>query len=347
MTADDNKSTSGASGGSSVMAVMVAGNLEAASAYGLDAASLREQAGLSERDLADPDGRVPLSSYVRLLQAIDAASADREFGFWLGQSVSVRSLGVVGFAMQHAPDVRAAFACLGRFRRLLNDQVSPIIEETAQHVVFRRVEPPSLAHLASVMVAAPVGTLTLVRDLAGLPESAPLAVAASFQHPPPANMARYREVLRCPVRFDATETSITLRREVFDLSLRRPDPGLYEYLERHARALEARLTEAQPLASQVREALIQLLPEGEPEHALIARRLGLGERTLQRRLRDEGTSFAALLDEARAELARSYLGDSKLAIFEVAYLLGYSEPSAFNRAFRRWTGKSPREYREF
>ncbi|HWO08502.1 MAG TPA: helix-turn-helix transcriptional regulator, partial [Polyangiaceae bacterium] len=81
--------------------------------------------------------------------------------------------------------------------------------------------------------------------------------------------------------------------------------------------------------------------------ALIARRLGLGERTLQRRLRDEGTSFAALLDEARAELARSYLGDSKLAIFEVAYLLGYSEPSAFNRAFRRWTGKSPREYREF
>src|SRR6187551_3696441 len=113
MTADDNKSTSGASGSSSVMAVMVAGNLEAASAYGLDAASLREQAGLSERDLADPDGRVPLSSYVRLLQAIDAASADREFGFWLGQSVSVRSLGVVGFAMQHAPDVRAAFACLG------------------------------------------------------------------------------------------------------------------------------------------------------------------------------------------------------------------------------------------
>ena len=81
------------------------------------------------------------------------------------------------------------------------------------------------------------------------------------------------------------------------------------------------------------------------QQAQLARRLGLGERTLQRRLQRDGTSFAALLDEIRAQLARSYLGDPRLAIFEVAYLLGYSEPSAFNRAFRRWTGQSPRRWR--
>ena len=346
MTADDKKSTSGASDTSSVMAVMVAGNLEAAAAYGLDAARLREQAGLTERDLADPDGRVPFTSYVRLLQAIDAAPGSDGFGLWLGHSVSVRSLGVVGFAMQHAPDVRAAFACLTRFRALMNDRVSPIIEETADAVVFRRVEPPSIAGLASVMVAAPVGTLTLVRELAGLPEGSALATGAAFQHPPPANVARYRELLRCPIEFDAAETRVALRRELFDLPLCRPDPNLFEYLTRHARALEARLRDAASLADQLREALSQLLPEGEPEQAAFARRLGMSERTLQRRLQKEGTSFAALLDAARAELARSYLSDSKLAVFEVAYLLGYSEPSAFNRAFRRWTGQSPREYRD-
>ena len=83
-----------------------------------------------------------------------------------------------------------------------------------------------------------------------------------------------------------------------------------------------------------------------PEQAVLARRLGMSECTLQRRLRSEGTSFAGLLDELRLDLARQYLGDNRLAIYEVAYLLGYSEPSAFNRAFRRWTGQTPREYRQ-
>ena len=85
-----------------------------------------------------------------------------------------------------------------------------------------------------------------------------------------------------------------------------------------------------------------LARDGEPSQREIARRLGWSERTLQLRLRDEETSFAQLLDEVRAGLARMHLEDSRLAVFEVAFLLGFSEPSAFNRAFRRWTGKSPR-----
>jgi AraC-like DNA-binding protein len=95
----------------------------------------------------------------------------------------------------------------------------------------------------------------------------------------------------------------------------------------------------------VRQQLVERLRDGEPEQGAVARPLGLSERTLQRRLRDEGTTFGALVDDVRLELARMYLGDPELAIFEVAFLLGYSEPSAFNRAFRRWTGASPSEHR--
>ncbi|HVK77274.1 MAG TPA: helix-turn-helix transcriptional regulator [Kofleriaceae bacterium] len=79
---------------------------------------------------------------------------------------------------------------------------------------------------------------------------------------------------------------------------------------------------------------------------VVARRLGMSERTLQRRLKDEGTTFAVLVDEVRTDLARMYLADDRLAVYEVAFLLGFSEPSAFNRAFKRWLGTSPREYRQ-
>jgi AraC-like DNA-binding protein len=355
MTADDNRSTSGASAaalplpespsGTSVLAAMVAGNLEAAAAYGLPARELAAQAGIDPRDLADPDGRVPFDSHVRLWQAIDADPRAQDFGFWLGANVSLRMLGVVGFAMQHAPDVRAAFGCLERYRRLINDQVSPIIDELPDRVVFRRAELPEIARLATIVVAAPVGTLTLLRELTGVSASTPLALEAAFQHPAPANVERYYGVLGCPIAFNAPETRIALRREAFALPVRRPDPGLFAYLERHASALQARVADRQSLSARIREAIVGQLSEGEPSQALLARQLALSERTLQRRLRDEGTSFAALLEQIRSELSLMYLSDDALAIFEVAYLLGYSEPSAFNRAFKRWTGQSPREYR--
>ena len=86
--------------------------------------------------------------------------------------------------------------------------------------------------------------------------------------------------------------------------------------------------------------------QGEPDQIDLARKHGMSERTMQRRLKAEGTTFAALVDEVRTDLAKMYLADDKLAVFEVAFLLGYSEPSAFNRAFKRWLGTSPTEYRQ-
>jgi AraC-like DNA-binding protein len=345
MTGADKKLSEGAIPLSTVPAALVAGNLEAAQAYGLDARSLAAKVGVHDTDLKDPDARIPLERYVALWESISASPRGEDFGFWLGRAMNVRMLGVVGYAMQHAADVRACFRCLDRFRRLVNDVISPVIEETRAGVVFRRTEPLRIAAIAPLAVAAPVGTLTLLHQLTGVPDDEPLALAAAFQHPPPPNAARYEEVLRCPVEFNARELRLVLKREVFDLPLRRPDPALFAYLERHARALEARLPDAHDLRARVRQLVLDDIREGEPQQGAVARRLGLSERTLQRRLRDEETTFAAVVADLRLELARMYLADASLAVFEVAFLLGYSEPSAFNRAFRRWTGRSPSDYR--
>ena len=138
---------------------------------------------------------------------------------------------------------------------------------------------------------------------------------------------------------------LVLPRALLDRPLVSPNEGLFAYLERHAEALQARVAGSASLASRVRELLSARIRQGEPEQAAIAQALAMSERTLQRRLQDEGVTFAVLLDDVRADLGRMYLADPKLAIFEVAFLLGYSEPSAFNRAFRRWTGTSPSDFR--
>jgi AraC-like DNA-binding protein len=351
MTADDKTSTLDASepaAHGTVLAAVVQGNLHAAGAFGLDAGALARAARLTAEVLADPDGRVSFERHVALLEAIDADARALEFGQWLGTNVTPPALGVVGYVMQHAPDVRAALHCLERFNGLLGEGVGPRLTERGGDLVLHRVEPPRIARLLSSSIATPLGTATLVRALAGLEPSEPVAVEVAFQHPPfpePA-LAALTRALACPLRFNESEMRIVLPRALLNRPLPAPDPGLFGYLQRHAEALQARVAASSSLAARVRELLAARLRDGEPEQASIAQALALTERTLQRRLQDEGTTFAALLDEVRLELARMHLGDPKLAIFEVAFLLGYSEPSAFNRAFRRWTGESPSELRK-
>jgi AraC-like DNA-binding protein len=261
--------------------------------------------------------------------------------------VTPPALGVVGYVMQHAPDVRAALHCLERFNGLLGEGVGPRLTERGGDLVLHRVEPPRIARLLSLSIAVPLGTATLVRALAGLRPDEPVAVEVAFQHPPfpaPA-LASLSHALASPLRFNESEMRFVIPRAVFERPLPAPDPGLFGYLERHAEALQARVAASTSLAARVRELLAARLRDGEPDQSSIAQALAVTERTLQRRLQDEGTTFAALLDEVRRDLGRMYLSDPKLAIFEVAFLLGYSEPSAFNRAFRRWTGESPSEFR--
>jgi AraC-like DNA-binding protein len=120
---------------------------------------------------------------------------------------------------------------------------------------------------------------------------------------------------------------------------------LHAYLERHARSLSEAFAERSSLRERVRELIVEMPRAGEPSQTDVARKLGMSERTLHRRLREEGQTFADILDTVRRELALRYLADLDLAVYEIAFLLGYSDPSSFHRAFRRWMGDSPQEVR--
>jgi AraC-like DNA-binding protein len=132
---------------------------------------------------------------------------------------------------------------------------------------------------------------------------------------------------------------------VLDLPTRRADPELSRHLQRHADHLLAQYTTPTTFVDQIRRALLQGLHQQDLNAAMLAQQVGVSPRTLHRRLQEHGTSYQTLRDTVRSELAQSYLGERHLAIDEVAYLLGFAETSTFYRAFKRWTGVTPGEYR--
>jgi len=171
------------------------------------------------------------------------------------------------------------------------------------------------------------------------------AAYVSFTHKPD-DAADFARVLQCPVRTRASWNGWALSRATMAVPLRRRDPALRRWLERQAEALIARQASTGDVRDEVRSVLAAQTMTGDMRIDTVARCLATTPRTLQRRLARTGTSFEALCDDARRQAAEAYLSDTTLSISEVAYLLGYSEPAAFHRAFRRWhVGTTPLTFR--
>jgi AraC-like DNA-binding protein len=161
----------------------------------------------------------------------------------------------------------------------------------------------------------------------------------------PDDASEMERVLGCPVRGEAAWAGFALSQEAWRLPMRRPDPVLRGVLERHAAEIMSRLPAADGVVRELREALMSRIARGEIEIESVARSMAISARSLQRRLARAGTTYQELLEATRREAACRYLADRALSVGEVAYLLGYSEPAAFHRAFKRWNGTTPQEYR--
>jgi AraC-like DNA-binding protein len=166
-------------------------------------------------------------------------------------------------------------------------------------------------------------------------------VEAWFSHPPLGPSGEYQQVLGCPVRFERESIGLRFDDATLDAPGRRHDHQLFVLLESYAGRLLAETPPTATFRQRVRRVVVQRLREGEPDIVGVAQSLATSERSLQRKLRAEGVSFRNVVDDARQELARLYLGDKTLSVTDVACLLGYSEVAAFTRAFKRWTGQAP------
>lgn len=313
-----------------------------ASRLGLDPAELMRAASIDTLDLRDPDARVPFAMILRLWRAIVERQPDPETGLRLGSAVTVQELGLVGYAMAHSSTLAEAFRRFSRYSRIISEAVRTNLAETPHRVSLALRAHPALDALRHPVNARLAAVLAASRQITGN-DIAPVEVCLPF--PRPRRAGAYARVFRCALRFDQPAAAMVFRAEQTRLPIQGADATLAGYLDELASGKLRSLAEGESLAGRVRQAMWSRLSTGTPTLRQVAADLAISERSLQRRLKGHGTSFAKLLESLRREVATELLGARSLAVYELAFLLGYSEPSAFNRAFRRWTGSSPSGYR--
>lgn len=318
--------------------------LGAATAGGLDAHALAQAHGLDLGDLRDPDLRFPHAAWVALWNEVAEKSADPAIALHAAEKVAIGHWDVIDYVVGSSDTLGDAFR---RFERHF-----PIISTGVRH--HFRVGPGEarvIREPATGAVDSPAGAefsfANIVMRFRRMTARHWDPVRVAFVHPPTAPLDEYARVFGCRVEFRQDASEIVIPREALALPMKDASPELCAVLDRHAVLLVEKLpAETASLLERVEHALALELRGGTPSLASIARRLGVTERTLQRRLGEENLSFRAVVEKARAQLARRYLADAAIGLGEVGFLVGFSDASAFYKAFRRWTGLTPGEFRE-
>jgi AraC-like DNA-binding protein len=323
-------------------AIWVKGIAEMLAAEGVDAPALLADAGIDPAALEAPGARLPTERISRLWELAAERSGNPAIALAQHHVVRPASFDVVGYAMMSCADLRGAFERLIRYLLILSDALTMVMsEERAGYrvtfVLFGGDRPVPRQRIEFIFVTV----IGFCRWISGH-EIHPLAI--ELPYPAPVDPAPYRAAFRCPLSFDAERSSLLFAGADMVMPLPTSNPRLAEQHERFAGEYLRHFDHAQT-SYRAREVIIRRLPDGEPRRDEVARELCMSDRTLQRRLEQEATSFVQLLDDTRRELAEQCLGRLHLSLAQAAYLLGFADQSSFFRACRRWFDLSPGQYR--
>ncbi len=300
---------------------------------------------LSQSPTKVPLSTTPISVLPAVADEVAAALNDSHVGLALSEWLPRGAYGVAEFLMRAGPTVRHSFENFSRFNAIIAPGQTFRFEEVEDEARFHQsvTQRPGATgrHLQEYSLAVILKTFVLLTG------ERPTRVW--FIHSRPAQLDLNRlsaAVFTNQISFDEPTNGFALSRSVLDAPTHGAgDPALYSFLEEHAVAALASRPRMDDLIDKLRHLIREALKQGEPNVERLATRLNMSGRTLQRRLSDLKTSFQEVLDLVRFDLARAYLKDVRLDVSQVAYLLGYSELRAFDRAFRRWASKSPTEWR--
>ena len=312
--------------------------LAALAQLGYSTGSLLPSAGLGHVDLDDPDARIPCEAFGAVLTAAQRIRFTPNLALEMARLTPLGAYPLLDYLVITSDTVGEGVRNLARYFRLVGN---PIVVHVCEDADVVRIEMSGSTLPFSVEYTASLLVLHFRTETEGRFSARSVCLTHA-----PDDASAFEQVLACPVRVAAPWNGITLSGDVWRLPLRRRDPVLRRVLEAHADDILARLPSRTGLALRVQQALTNRVAGGDTRIGALARELATSARTLQRRLAAEGVSYQELLDEARKEAAGRYLADTTLAISEIAYLVGYSEPAAFHRAFRRWYGSTPEAYRQ-
>lgn len=319
--------------------------LELAMEHGVDLRALATAAGLHENALAPLPESLAAADYVRLLDAGAALAQHPHFGLHVGERVKLGTYSVYGLILLSCRDFGQVFQQTLRYEGLAHDlgRSELRVHGDAAEYLWRSHFPHASRHLAESVFA---GVRVFGNWLAGTPLP---AAPVSFTHAAPADTSEHHRLFGPDVAFGAGANCARFDAALLALPVPNADVSLYPVLQQHAEQLLRAKLRAQGdggIVAQVRASIANNLAQDRARLAAIAEDLNLSQRTLQRKLSEAGASFQQVLDQTRKELAQGYLMQRDLGLADIAFLLGFQEQSAFNHAFKEWTGESPGSYRE-
>ena len=310
--------------------------------YGIDPELLFREMGMNPGLMKRPGGRYRLDSIDNLWRKASKIIDDPCFGLKAAEFWHPSNFGALGYAMLASNTLRTALERVYRYHRFLSDERFIELNETEEGLTYTLIFSHEKRDIPARNDAILAVTISMCR-MNYIEDLAPVSV--TFTHPKPSCSAKFYEYFRSPVVFEAPANSLTLPIEAVDKSLPGSNPQLAELNDQVMIEYLAELDHDR-IAEKVKAVIIDQLPSGNVTDENVAQALYMSSRNLQRQLQSAGTTFNTLLNEIRQDLAQKYLRDQDTSMTEIAFLLGFSESSAFSRAFKRWIGVSPTQYRQ-
>lgn len=308
---------------------------------GADTDALLAEFGLTRAHFDDAENTIETTVVGRLFRRIVETTGCDQLGILLGRPVTLSAMGAVGVLMQASPSVAHAIEAMGKHFHVHDQGAQLSVEADGSAVrLCYRITARDVDMLEEIYTLAAMGGLGFLRGLCGK-NWRPLEFELPFRRPRAVDALR--KALGVPLKFDAEQLKMTFPASDLARPLPSADPLLYRMMSERIEQLEAQ--QRRDLVGRVRDVMQTVIFLEASSASIVASRMGMSLRTLNRRLREHGTSLQEIRDQVSAEAACQLLGNTEKSASEVALILGYSDSSAFTRAFRRWRGVPPAQWR--
>jgi AraC-like DNA-binding protein len=318
------------------------GLLEAIMAAGGNPEAILQGFGLDRSVFAKPEGFIPCSVFAGILREAAQATADDCFGLHFAERFNPKNIGPLAYVALNSPTIAAGIQNVERYLHVYDSSAQWFFTAEGDRGYVRFVlsdlgiEPlrQSNEHGVTIVINA-------LRMMVGS-QWAPQEV--HFAHEAPEQTSEHHRIFRCPVLFGCETNALVIELSFAERAVPAADQQLYLIMKQYLDQVLSEMPQEDGLFAAIRKAVAEAMRDGDPKLARVSKKMAMGSRTLQRRLKEYGFDFKKLVEDTRQRFAVNYLKDRKNSLTEIAFLLGYSELSAFNRAFKRWTGSTPLDY---
>ena len=311
---------------------------------GITADDLLKKADVDKSSLDNTDNKLPLEDYYSILDSAIEMTGDPYFGLHMGESADAGDLSVLGYIMTSCRTLGEALEKVGKYFGIIGSVLNIYLKvegDDAKLIYDMRKHFPNncIKHCIDTGLS---NYYNIVRNIASGPVEIKEVWVKAEQ---PLDMSEYNRVFDCPVLFNQPVAALVFPSKALDIPLRHPNSALLSLLEHHANSFLSKIDEKDYFSRKISLFLFEQIQGNNPAIEDVAKDLGMSVRVLQKKLKEEGVTFSEIATNVRQELAKSYLAEKRYTIDDITYLLGFSEPSVFRRAFKMWTGMTPGQYR--